>query len=76
MARFFKKLSEALTSTLNLIPVQELALGIHSALLYGHASVEVVSLLVNAGADVNQPAAKPDSLSPLGFSSFFGGPKT
>ena len=46
---------------------QELAVGLHSALLYGHASAEVVSILVEAGADINQAAEKPEFLSPFGL---------
>ncbi|OLP96201.1 Ankyrin repeat domain-containing protein 17 [Symbiodinium microadriaticum] len=53
-----------------LLPVtdrQELAIGLHSALLYGHASAEVVAILVEAGADINQAAERPEFFSAFGL---------
>ncbi|CAE7251131.1 secG [Symbiodinium sp. CCMP2592] len=44
---------------------EELAEGLHAALLHGGASAKVVSLLVAAGVDVNHQLTKP-LLSPLG----------
>ena len=46
--------------------VEELAVGLHSAILYGHASAEVVAILVEAGSDINQPA-QPSLWSPFGL---------
>ncbi|CAE7892687.1 Invs, partial [Symbiodinium sp. KB8] len=44
---------------------EELAEGLHAALLHGGASAKLVSLLVAAGVDVNHQLTKP-LLSPLG----------
>lgn len=47
------------TTTLNLPLLQEVSIALHNAIMFGGASAEVVSALIDRGADVNQPLKLP-----------------
>ena len=46
-------------TTLNLPLLQEVSIALHNAIMFGGASAEVVSALIDRGADVNQPLKLP-----------------